>query len=450
MNTSTYRSAKALIIFLCAWSIILFFPGTYSVDSFTILDQVIANEYTDWHTPVYSWVWHVLYSLTGQYFILYLLQMAAYWWLVLQLLKEVKTNTTGLIVCLLLSWFYIFIPQYIMKDVHIILCWLAVAIIGIYNYKSNRQSKQHIKATFLIILVGYAAALRYNNIFTAAILFYFVLECFNIAKGRIFNKLVISATLCILTVVATFFFTYTILDAKKEYPEYKWMLLDISGITINSGENYFPKEIQDYENFDVERLKKEYTPATIDNLYWPDNGSLPLFPEPNENINQKAAAKWRVAILEHPLTYLKNRLAGFNHYLRIKQRFANTDYWSVTVYIQPNNKLNISRSNWWLLGPVLAPHYLIKESFILSPWVWLTLNVLFAVIFFVKYKKSREYLYKLYYLLQLSGIIFMLSQLPFFQHDRDLRYSYWNLILFFIGIIQYISSKQKKASEKTS
>ena len=76
------------------------------------------------------------------------------------------------------------------------------------------------------------------------------------------------------------------------------------------------------------------------------------------------------------------------------------------------------------------------------PWLWLVLNTTFACIFFYKFRRQHLYEYKVLAFIQLSGIIFLLSNFFIYQHDRDFRYNHWCVFVFIIGLIYLLSGSR--------
>jgi hypothetical protein len=122
------------------------------------------------------------------------------------------------------------------------------------------------------------------------------------------------------------------------------------------------------------------------------------------------------------------------YYLRIKKRFAPQEYWNATYYVHEPNPVGIK---WEVIkpqGPLVALWSSLYTTVFYDPWFWLLLNTLLFVFFLRRYLKRRTPMDKVLAALQLSALVFMLCQFPVFQHDRDFRYNYWNVIAVAIGL----------------
>lgn len=417
-------------------SIIVLFPGSYSVDSIIQYDQVVNNSYHDWHSPLLPYLWKVLVSATGKYYSLYIMQMILYWLFIYLLLFKLTSNIYVYMAGVAIAMFSLYIPQYVMKDTHMIIAWGIAGVLTILLHRNTYSFKSRLLLTSIIVLlIIYGTGLRMSNIIAAVILFYMFVDAFKISKAK---KIVATLLLCIVTVTCVNYFIYNILHAERKYPEYKLMLLDVTGISKQTGKNYIPAEVQNI-GFNREKLYSEYTPASIDDIYWPAGGTAPMFQEPDAKLNTILSKNWLRAIKENPQVYLQNRWQGFLYFLRIHERFAKRDYWDVAIFITDNNA-NIRAYNSEYIYEVFSLHYYLHQySIFFAPWLWLLINTVLFLFCSYKYMRTKSAEYRLQGLLQLSGVVLLLSMLLIYQHDRDFRYTYWNYLLAFIGIIHCIS-----------
>lgn len=55
----THLVSFSLVLFGCVLVLLLFYPGSMSVDSWMQFHQAQQNYYEDWHPPIMAWVWHL-------------------------------------------------------------------------------------------------------------------------------------------------------------------------------------------------------------------------------------------------------------------------------------------------------------------------------------------------------------------------------------------------------
>lgn len=430
----TVKRKLFAIVFL--WSLVIFLPGAYSVDSYNYFYQFSNNTYNDWHPPILAFVWKMLYNISGYYEMLYAVQMAMYWYMGYILAGRLISGRIAFWVCIGLLLLFQFIPQYIMKDTQAVVCWGIASLLMIEEYGETEQAKRRIVNIGIFLLLAYGLWVRVNAFLALVPLLILFIEHIMPAVKATWKKAAI-----ILSIIAGLFFinhilTYKVFKAEKTYPEYKLMLLDITGITKKSGDNYLPAALTGYQYFDRNKLMEQYDPASFDHIYWPQDGTPSIVPSPTAEIAASVSKEWKKAIIHHPVIYLQNRIEGFLYYLRIKHRFARNEYWNIMLWIETENPIKVRKPDGSFSYKFSLGSF--TDTIFFDPWFWLLLNIALAVYFFRKYKMHRYAEYRAMAMVQLSGILYTLSQLLVYQHDRDFRYNYWNLIVFLLGFVYMI------------
>ena len=424
-----------LFLLLAVISLLLLFPGSYSVDSIIQYEQILGNSYHDWHSPVLPFVWKILIAITGKYYSIYLFQMFFYWLFFYLLLFKITANNSVILAGTIIAAFSVFMPQYVMKDAHMIISWGMAFIISVLLYRNKYSTGyRYFLVCLAALLIMYGTSLRLSNVIVSFFLFYMLLDAANATGKGVIKKLALTVLLCGIAIVSSNVFIYKVLKAEKRYPEYKLMLLDVVGISKQTGKNYIPAFIQN-TGFDYAKLMEVYTPASVDDLYWPKDGAAPMFRDPNKELNDTLSKHWAVAVKENPVAYLKNRWQGFLYFLHIKERFDKSEYWDVTIYIHPNEYGIERRSKISPHGAFTFHYFLHNNTIFFAPWFWLLINTILFAYCVYAYQSRRNPEYKLQALMQLSGIVLLLSMLLVYQHDQDFRYTYWNYIVAFIGLL---------------
>ncbi len=424
-------------------STIIFFKGSYSVDSWKHYREMMSGQYSDWHSPLMPFAWKLVYKSTGFFSAFYILQMLLYWLLFYLVLREVKQWYLFAGVCVA-AVLLLFIPQYVMKDTHLSIAW-GLAFLLLLHRPQNRR---WYSAAIILVLITYGLWMRVNEVAAALPAIYLLCEVVVPGLSRI-KKVLVTGSVSLILCFGYFVFTYKILGATHEYPEYKLMLQDLTGISKKTGTDYLSECLGSSPDYRKDTVMTLYNPASFDNIYWPAQGKN--VPDPTHEIVSRTAAQWKKAMARHPMVYLSNRWEGYLYFLKIKKRFAPVDYWNTAYWVDTNNPINLQCAG----DP--AANFLDKKIWrrlartpFFDGWFWLVLNSIVFVIFVRKYRSNNSLLNKAMLCLQLSAIIYMLSQFPVFQHDRDFRYHYWNVMAFALGFVFLFDIREKhKESELT-
>lgn len=439
-------NSKDLLRFLCfllfAGTTIIFARGSYSVDSWEYYTQAAAGVFNDWHSPFMPFVWRVLQQITNTYASIYYLQMALYWLMFYLLLKEIA-NRYLFIFTVILGIFFIFIPQYVMIDVHVALP-LGLGFLLLLDAAKNGGTKHYQWRKWVALFSCiYALWMRPNILFAIMPAVYLFVDMFLLKKAGVFKKILLSLGIPVVAAGGYFLFSYSLLDAQRSYPEYKLMLLDITGISKTLHTDLMPGCVSHHADYNRDSVMRLYHPASFDDVYWPESGRA-FVPRPAKALAACVSKSWKNAIRHHPWIYIKNRMNGFLYYLRIRKRFAPEAYWNVAYWVHEPNPVGLSLRHdpatdifcnlWSRLCS--TPFY--------DPWLWLLLNVVLFSVFLFYFSKRRLYSYKILAFVQLSAIIFTLSQIPVYQHDRDFRYHYWNVIAAIIGVVYWLCSIKRR------
>jgi hypothetical protein len=430
--------------FLFVWTLTVFLPGAYSIDSWNQFKEVSSGHYDDWYGTGLATTWRCLWLLTGNYMSLYTVQMFFYWTFITLLLWPVRF--TGIVYWLTLgcALFFCFIPQYVMRDSLAVLSWGLAALFLLY---AGQQAGHRKTLSILgLLFLAYGVWVRINSLAAFLPLAYIAIVLLGGRDLSLWKRLLLTISTCIVLFLGIRVLTYNVQKAAKAYPEYKLKLLDLSGISRLSGENLFPPAVTHFPAFNLDTLFARYTPAGIDEIYWPDDGK-PIFPYPTETLDSIVGKSWLSAIRRHPVYYLQNRFTGFLYYLRIKKRFAPELYWNASpFFIQPGGPLPAKMEDTKLHLKIIAVYGRFYGTILYAPWFWLLLNIAGFAWFVYKCRKNPGVNWWLTHAcIQLSGVFFLLSQVLIYQHDRDFRYTYWNVFVVFLAIPGFFATKRQGA-----
>jgi hypothetical protein len=418
---------------LFIWTLCVFLPGAYSIDSWNQFNAVTSGRYDDWYGTGLAVTWRRLWLFTGSYMSLFVAQMLLYWAFFTALLWFVSIRNPVYWITLILALFFCFIPQYVMRDSLVVLAW-GVAILFLM-YASRSGTRRRLLTIVGLLILAYGLWVRINTVIAILPLIYVSMLLIGGERLAIWKQLLATVGICIVLFLGSHFMTYRIQKAARTYPEYKLKLLDLTGVSKLSGENYFPPCITGFAGFNRDSLYKKYTPADLDDIYWPEDRK-PIFPYPDDSINRAVTKTWLAAIRQHPLYYLENRFTGFVYYLHLRKRLTPLEYWNVPVFwIQPNGPITVKAEMTEMKTKLSNMYLWFYPTILFDPWLWLLFNIAGFAFFFYKCRKSPGVLWWMVHAcIQLSGILFILSQMLVYQHDRDFRYSYWSVFVLFLAI----------------
>jgi len=415
---------------LCVFCVSVYYPGAYSNDSWSQYIHMTVNWYDDWFGPGMVSIWKLLVGITGQYVSLYLLMLLLYWLFIGGLAWRWQLNTYRYWVVMLCGVFFCFIPQYIMRDSLMSILWSLATLLTLrLSYINGKRSRIFTIALIILLLVH--GLITRNNAIVALIPMVLALMYVLKPERSDVKSILLAAGLGIVLILTSNFMMYKVYRVARVFPTYKLKLLDIAGISKLSGENQFPQCLKDSSYFDYATVMERYNPATFDDIYWAEK---PLIPPPDSSLNACVNTAWKLSLKKHPVLYLQNRLEGFLYYLRIKKRFKNEEYWNVAIYIDENNPLKLKQQPNDIRDGFKSMYDNLSRTIFYDPWLWLLINISCFVFAFIRFRKTKALHIKVVLCVLASGILYMLTQLPVYQFDRDFRYSYWNVFVTIIAI----------------
>ena len=419
----------------------IFLPGSYSIDSWNQWNEVANHSYDDWYGTGLATTWKWLWTFTGNYMCLFVVQMCSYWIMMALLMWQINVRTAGYWLTIGFGTFFCFIAQYVMRDSLTVLAWGIGAVLLIKASETTTR-RRNLTIGALLLLV-YGLWVRLNAVAALLPFLYVIVILLGGQRLKLWKRLLYVVGATVFFLVGIQVFVYKIQKANRRYPDYKLKLLDLSGISKLSGQNCFPPELTTLPQFSLDTLLAEYTPASIDDIYWP-GPKTHIFPEPNANYERAVTIKWLSVIKHHPLYYLENRFTGFLYYLHIKRRFHVGEYWNVvTFWIQPDGPLPAKLEPSPLKDNLGKVYGFFDRTPLYDPWLWLLCNLAAFIWFAKKYYRRQDDLFWLTHAaIQLSGVLFILSQSLIYQHDRDFRYTYWNVIVALFALSGLFTKRQ--------
>jgi hypothetical protein len=220
----------------------------------------------------------------------------------------------------------------IWRDVLFAITWLLAAVIAYAAGQRGTRVRQPAQALALA-LCAFGVLLRPNALIAAPILAAYIVWPSRLSLKR-------TAILFVPAVLAFFAFVqviyYAALDVKRQHPLQTIMVFDLGGISHFTKENQFPVTWSDSQSRML--LNTCYQPTEWD-IYWrlePCDFVMRKIEREQGLFGTPAITDaWMLALLRHPLAYLRHReafmwnfLAGDNPIMWL----ADLDHWTETVF----------------------------------------------------------------------------------------------------------------------
>ena len=423
-------------VFFAFSSFLVFWPGFFSNDSFSQINQAMSGYYSTWHPPIIAWLMRHLYSIFGVGGLL-LFNQLLYW---LGIWKFLTLTRQRSIILLILVGFF---PPIYTLTLHV---WkdasLMVFILWAVNFflLFNRTNKMLYFILFLFVSMV-CVLTRINGFIPVFVLIFFAfMSLFKGSRFKVLSKsLICSVAIIVLSFILNSAFN-KVIEAKKENPLPSLLLWDIVGTAneaqIKIDQPYYSRTPNQDPNFD---WQDKYDPVSC-NLCW--KGVNCNF---SDNHNNELIKDWIKIIINNPLAYLKHRveLASYLYGIRpFKQYYPYHNFRQAQSrgkefspsYLGLNAEKLVHRIDNFLIKIHLYqyPVYFLIALFVAG---FSLLNIA---------QKKRNYLIPL--MLALSGMVSAVS-LFFVSVAADYRYISISIFLAILSLLTFASLCIKKSAK---
>lgn len=366
-----------------AASIIGFYPGWMSPDSFSQYIEALDNQYTDWHPPMMSIWWHTLLPISNGPLLMLLQNFLFYWaaWALVGLALSKKHGAQGSLATLLG-----FVPGPFLTFGHIwkdVACagsfFLAISIIY-FLHKTNSPLSWGVR--FLIIgLLIYGIGVKTNALTALPVIcaYWFYLE--TKGKPKRLMKIValtVSAGLGI-SAVATLV-NASVNPRKMDNFQYT-QTYDLLGISVKTNHNYLPPYLE-------EAAKN----INIAEYYWPGGNNPFFFTVEGVATHEKSQLEqlrkhWVAAVLAEPAAYMEHRFSNL-----FAQAWPGRlePGWVSTGGIDPNPYGIKAATN-----PLSQYFKALPSIFPLAfhPWIYLGLTLLLGILGYLRKNVDSNFIF---------------------------------------------------------
>jgi hypothetical protein len=401
----------------------IFYPGVMTYDAKFVHEDIAKGTLGDWQSPVMTWLWGLIDPIAPGPGSMFLLIATSYWlgFGLLSVVLAARANRVALLLPILaLMPPALAFVGIIWRDVLFATCWLLAASVAFAA--SGRPSPIRLPAQWLALaLVAMAVLLRPNALLAAPILAAYVVWPTRLPLGRT-AILFAPAAIAFFAMVQVVY--YGALGATRQHPLQSIMIFDLGGISHFAKENQYPVDWNDTENALL--LNGCYQPTQWD-IYWrlePCEFVMRKIEREKGLFGTSAISKaWLLAILRHPLAYLRHRSAFMWNFLAAD----NLTMWLADVE-HPTRQVFADRAAF---NALVSVHHGLKSTPLFRAGTWLLACMALCCLGWRR-AGSREVAFVLG--VCGSATIYVIS---FFVVGvaSDFRYGYWAVLAAIAGAV---------------
>lgn len=412
-------------------TLLIFHPGVMTYDSKFVYQDIAKGTMGDWQSPVMVWLWALIDPIAPGAASMFLVIATTYWlgFGALSLALASRGKTSALLLPLLaMTPPALCLAGIIWRDVLLATCWLLAATVAFAV--SERPSPIRLTGQVLALgLVILGVLLRPNALLAAPVLIAYIvwLSRVSLRKAAI---LYVPAVIGLFGTVQLVY--YGMLDAKRQHPLQTIMIFDLGGISHYTKENQFPVDWSESENAML--LNGCYQPTQWD-IYWrlePCDFVMRKVEREKGLFGTSAIPRaWLLAILHHPIAYLRHRSAFMWNFLAAD----NLTMWTADVE-HPTRNVFADRAAF---NALVSVHDALKPTPFLRAGFWFLACITVCCL---SWRRSgpREAAFALG--VCGSATIYLLS---FYAVGvaSDFRYGYWAVLAAIAGGVVVISGGSK-------
>jgi hypothetical protein len=409
-------------------TVLTFYPGFLTKDSFDQYLQARTFRFTAWHPPMMALVWSAADAVWPGPQLMLLLQALGYWGGVYGLLRALSPSRSVVLVAigaLLCSPAILNYIGVVWKDVQLAAVWSFV--LGCAFALRMRGKPPGVAATAgLLALVVYGALVRFNSGLVAGPLVLYVLT----GRARLVGLWSTAAAYLWVAVLVAGLSqgVNRALEATHTQVVEALMTFDLTGVAISeNGSNPFPFPLEPGQ---LDALARCYGDGAFQNpLVWGDCRSL------FEKVKEVAVADpwamrsaWASAVLHDPAAYLSHRFRHFAYFLAPTRSIASDTFW--VSEIRPNP--------YGVYAEKLFPYPLLQayvrffsSTILFRPATWLAASLLLLA-YAAGFRKDDE-TSRFATTCALIAAAYLMTYLPF-GVAYDFRYAYLAIVTTTFGL----------------
>lgn len=361
-----------LLILGIVHALLLFYPGSLSVDSRNQLNQAMIGRYDDWHPPVMAWLWrHLLWFKSGPQPMLWF-HLLLFWgglYLIWYSLAKKHLWTRSLVPLIGFMPPVISMVGVIWKDIGLGACSLLIVGIWISEFKNEK-----IRLLLLWPLLIYSSWVRHNALgLTGPFIFSMPFQFTFSEKKRSSNKktkkkkpensfmrkFFFATTLLVSVSALRLLFENVFLSTNHSYAGSYLQLFDLASIEDTTGASLIPEsyKTQFYSKKIISRYLYDRDPSQL--IFIRD---AQFYIRPNSGENSELQHIWLKSVIQYLPSYLTYRwfqyksLIGWGYgQCRANHFYMPEDYGGGIAWMkQWRDYLNEKTTYWAATTPVFS------------------------------------------------------------------------------------------------
>lgn len=386
-----------------------FWPGTMSADTFSIVGEVAAGRYTNWHTPIINAIWHPFWQVgigTGWVLVLQNVVFLAGAYLVLRAaFGRIGASVGAAVVAVAPT--VLGMLGYISRDT-----WYTAALVagfGACVRASQRNGARHwVWLGAGLVMCWFALAARQNAaaaiVVTVAVIVALALPAAlrRGSRARWFATVAVGGIIATLVLMATQYGAGKALHVKDVDPEAYGRIYDLAALSPGAGRNLIPADVMPQRS-----LKSVTDHFNVDTVNSYLVGTPPVV---GYGLSHAKAVEvshaWQHAIEHAPLGFLSERGRMFIRELGITRREA----WVYHPRIDPNTQgfalatpdLNAKVRSYLNL---FDDDQTLDGSIVHAAWIYLLLSLAAAIVLL----RSRAAPWVVVGAMAFSGVLFQVG-----------------------------------------
>lgn len=286
-------------------SLYLFWPGVVSPDGLAQYAAAKSGLYTDHHPPAMSFLWRYLdmiYAGPGLMLLLHLGMLYAASVILVIIFRHSHFKWLFAIYPLIPNVFSY--SALIVKDVGFSYAYLLSGAILAYLMVNKTSKYKYFTLSFVVILLFYGTAVKYQAKFLLVFLTLGIGYCVNykytwrgMLTGVVLYLIILQSVLS--------FNSYLVPNAQGSYSWQLVKLYDLSAISLQLNKPMYPQFVLENPNFNFKKIQTDFSPREVDPLVFVENSVL--ISGRNETQRQELLAYWRQTVTRYPWLYIKSR-----------------------------------------------------------------------------------------------------------------------------------------------
>jgi len=298
----------AIIAALFLVSLYFFWPGILRVDSIGQYEQAVMGTFNDHHPPIMAAFWRILNYIYQGPAPMLIFHLSLLWGAAAVFCMSYKKSAW--------SWFFVIIPlwpqvlcyaPFVLKDAGFALSFLlAAALLSHYTLQQKKPPLGLV--VFILLLMFYGAAVKYQGIFLLPVLCLWLAGTFQAFK-KIKTVFWGGLLFCFM-----FFNVETLNNSITNSKNYSWQyvkLYDLASISLQTNKNLFPNFILQYPNYSLSHVAQAFDSKRVDSLVWSDKPALII--GSNDLERQALLDTWWQVIQLYPKEYIQHRAQLITH-----------------------------------------------------------------------------------------------------------------------------------------